>query len=261
MRFEMVLARLGVLIFLISATAAIAGTDHEPGAAESCTKQTHCNSVSLISGELTGELAENNATGFKPPILAHPAQRHPLAKFPTNVSLEFEGKAYDFEGFTSAAEPPHSSGIGEDCKSQVGFCCEWESIADESDRIFCEMDSFVPLPGGDFIASFHFQGGEGYFQGVAGHALAIGRQHNDGTLEASFRGLMKLASNFCAKEPGDCDGVGLCIPKPTKLVMCPTVIDRVLGCDGAIYANECAARRDGVNVLEHLDQAWNAILR
>lgn len=106
MRFEMVLARLGVLIFLISATAAIAGTDHEPGAAESCTKQTHCNSVSLISGELTGELAENNATGFKPPILAHPAQRHPLAKFPTNVSLEFEGKAYDFEGFTSAAEPP-----------------------------------------------------------------------------------------------------------------------------------------------------------
>ena len=214
----------------------VAADRHAAGSGRRCRNNAQCNRVNLINGEITdGEFTE-----YTPP--------NPIATF--EASLELGGDTeFTFKGktFASSEEQPHIFPNGEECKSKVGLCCEWESVDEEDDRIFCETDSFIQLPAGLFIRRFHFKGGEGYFQHVAGHALAIGRQYEAGIFEASFRGVMKTEENYCAKETGDCDGIGVCEQKPG---ICLAVMDPVVGCDGETYSNACVANRNGVNVLE-----------
>ena len=50
---------------------------------------------------------------------------------------------------------------------------------------------------------------------------------------------------YCQKAVGDCDGVGVCEPRPS---VCPDLWDPVCGCDGQTYANHCYAAMAGVNV-------------
>ena len=50
---------------------------------------------------------------------------------------------------------------------------------------------------------------------------------------------------YCAKEPGDCDGTGTCTTIPD---VCINVFDPVCGCDGNTYTNSCFAAAAGVNV-------------
>lgn len=50
---------------------------------------------------------------------------------------------------------------------------------------------------------------------------------------------------YCAKDVGDCDGVGVCLPIPTG---CPELDEPVCGCDNRNFANACEAASVGVNV-------------
>jgi hypothetical protein len=58
------------------------------------------------------------------------------------------------------------------------------------------------------------------------------------------------AVSYCAKDGGDCDGVGECRARPQ---ICPFNFDPVCGCDGQTYANACAAAAQGVNVAARGD--------
>ncbi len=53
---------------------------------------------------------------------------------------------------------------------------------------------------------------------------------------------------YCAKNPGDCDGSGVCDTMPTA---CPKILDPVCGCDNRTYDNACLAASAGVNVAYH----------
>ena len=50
---------------------------------------------------------------------------------------------------------------------------------------------------------------------------------------------------YCATEPGQCDGGGVCEPRPE---VCPLFFDPVCGCDGVTYSNICDAASSGTGV-------------
>lgn len=50
---------------------------------------------------------------------------------------------------------------------------------------------------------------------------------------------------FCAKEPGDCEGDGTCATRPE---ICTQQWDPVCGCDDQTYGNACDAAANGENV-------------
>jgi hypothetical protein len=57
-------------------------------------------------------------------------------------------------------------------------------------------------------------------------------------------------SEYCAKPIGECEGDGMCRPRPEA---CLEYADPVCGCDGITYSNPCFSAASGINLLHQGD--------
>lgn len=60
-----------------------------------------------------------------------------------------------------------------------------------------------------------------------------------------------LCDEFCARPPGECDGVGHCAPRP---LVCPQQFLPACGCDGKSYDHPCLAFSAGTSLLTQGDR-------
>jgi len=74
----------------------------------------------------------------------------------------------------------------------------------------------------------------------------------ENSVDIELMPLMKCKENsecgedsFCKKSTGDCDGEGICTPRPEACIM---LYSPVCGCNENTYSNECIADSSGVNV-------------
>ena len=67
----------------------------------------------------------------------------------------------------------------------------------------------------------------------------------DASATASPDDIRPVRRRYCAKDPGDCEGVGVCEDRPEA---CITLYDPVCGCDARTHSNGCFAAMQGVSV-------------
>ncbi|MDD4351844.1 MAG: S-layer homology domain-containing protein [Candidatus Gracilibacteria bacterium] len=53
------------------------------------------------------------------------------------------------------------------------------------------------------------------------------------------------ATQYCKKNPGECDSIGVCADKPLH---CPLILSKVCGCNEVTYSNSCTAVMAGATV-------------
>ena len=173
----------------------------------------------------------------------------PIATFPEEVACEPTFRRADFNGDASV---DISDGIAELTFLFVnGNSPGCEDAADSND------DGPLDIAAAIYIFQYLFNGGVAPpAPGAAdcGADLtkdALGCESYDGCPGAVAPGGDCISGDccppgyYCAKDPGACDGPGVCTALPER---CTLELNRVCGCDGVTYANPCIAASAGANI-------------
>lgn len=173
----------------------------------------------------------------------------PIATFPGEPACEPTFRRADFNGDASV---DISDGIAELTFLFVnGNSPGCEDAADSND------DGTLDIADAIYIFQYLFNGGVAPpAPGAAdcGADLtkdALGCESYDGCPGAVAPGGDCISGDccppgyYCAKDPGTCDGPGVCTALPER---CTLELNRVCGCDGVTYANPCIAASAGANI-------------
>lgn len=137
-------------------------------------------------------------------------------------------------------EPP-SNVCQSDNDCQTNFYCEYiKGQCGGSGECVAKVEAcpmiYAPVCGCD---------GETYGNSCAARAAGVSVQYDEQCQNTCLTSSDCDASEYCAKEVGQCNQVGECKTKPQA---CALIYSPVCGCDGETYGNSCQATLAGMTV-------------
>lgn len=219
-----------------------------PCAAAACSNSTECAAGSYC-GKSTGSCAGQGVCTAQPeacPAVIDPVCGCDGRTYGNSCEAAMAGVSVSYSGACIAPPPPPAAcgdnaqcPASEYCVKLLGDCAGAGVCRPRPERCVTLYDPVCGCNGTTYPSECD----------AAGSGVGVAYKGSCAVTPPPAAGCISnvecSSAQYCAKAPGNCDGVGSCEPRPE---LCPMFFAPVIGCDGQTYNNACEAAAAGVNV-------------